>query len=245
MTDYLKNNIVFRQSAAVQYAEFYKAKAFMLGEILETDKHKFTACARETLLQYFAQGTTWLMQMERMFIRLGRGLGKKERADVVATFASMERSVHTLIKGHPQDFDPKFAKIWIEVRENNLPYISSVLDKRGDSDMFEAFENLCDFLIGYLNHTLFSLHELDTLLKNSECAPFVYVDRIDLNVAQDSGFYSTLTRLDVYRQSGLLANKKVLIKHHVDNRYVNLTTERSEAHQLLLRSLSDYEIQYL
>lgn len=245
MPDYLKNNIVFRQSAAVQYAEFYKAKAFMLGEILETDKHKFTACARETLLQYFAKGTTWLMQMERMFIRLGRGLEKKERADVVATFAAMERSVHHLIKGHPQDFDSRFAQIWIEARENNLPYISSVLDKRGDSDMFSAFENLCDFLIGYMNYTLFSLHELDTLLRNAECAPFVYVDRVDLNVAQDSGFYSTLARLEVYKKAGLIQDKKVLIKHHVDNRYVNLTAERSEAHKLLLNSLSDFEIQYL
>lgn len=245
MTDYLKNNIVFRQSAAVQYAEFFKAKAFMLAEILETNKHEFTAHARETLLQYFAQGTTWLMQMERMFIRLGRGMAKKERADVVATFASMERNVHRLMKKHAQDFDPKFAELWIEIRESNLPYISSVLDKRGDSDMLEAFENLCDFLIGYMNHTLFTLHELDTLLKNADCEPFVYVDRIDLNIAQDSGFCSALARLDVYDRAGLLENKKVCVKHHLDNRYANLTQERSDAHRQLLHSLSEYEIQYL
>ena len=57
MKGFLKNNIEFRRYTAERYADFYKAKAFMLSEILETNRHQFTAQARETLLQYFSSAT--------------------------------------------------------------------------------------------------------------------------------------------------------------------------------------------
>lgn len=247
MTGYLRNNIGFRRFTAERYAEFYKAKAFMLSQLLDGDRHDFTPQARETLLQYFASATDWLMLVERSFIRSGHGVTDRESSEhIIESFAQMERLVHKIMLENPNDFSAEFSSVWIDMRERLLPDVSRVLNKLFRSDMSESFRLIADFVIGYMNYTLFNLHEVDYLIVKRD-RPFIYTDKIDLNIMELTETCSPVVRFDAYKQHGLLTpypDVKIRVKQTLDEKYISLTAERNVAYQSLRSCLDSFDIQF-
>lgn len=248
MKGYLKNNIGFRRFTAERFADVYKAKAFMLSEILESNKHEFTAQARETLLQYLSSATDWLMLVERMYIRAGHGISsKKDTEQMIESFAQMERNVHDILLNNPEDFSAEFSSTWIDMREQVMPYASRLLNHQFSEDMFESFTRIVDFTIGYMNFTLFNLHEVDYLIvRRSE--PFIYADKIDLAMMEVCEKSIPLLRLSVYTQHRLLEpygeDIQPRAKIIIDDKFINGTEGRTRAYQELRGSLGNCDIRY-
>jgi len=241
MKGFLKNNIEFRRYTAERYADFYKAKAFMLSEILETNRHQFTAQARETLLQYFASATDWLQEVERLFIRSGTGAAPTDENGklIIETFIGMETFVHELMLENPDDFDASFTNAWIEMRTQSLAGIVNAFSLRLSPNKEEAFRLITDFTIGYMGHTMFNLHEMDYLIVKRE-RPFVYVDKLDLTVMEIDQATNPVTRWTVYSKHGLLAycpNVKMRAKYMLDDKYVCSYDLRKSAYEKLRCSL--------
>ena len=206
MKRFLKNNIEFRRYTAERYEDFYKAKAFMLSEILETNRHQFTAQARETLLQYFASATDWLQEVEKRFICSGIGATPTDEngKQIIESFIGMETYVHELMRDNPDDFDVRFSNAWIEMRQKCLPGVVNAFSLRLSLDKEETFRLITDYVIGYMQHTMFNLHEIDYLIVERE-RPFVYVDKIDLTAMEIDQVSYPVTRWETYRGHGLLA----------------------------------------
>ncbi|QQO90238.1 hypothetical protein pEaSNUABM5_00096 [Erwinia phage pEa_SNUABM_5] len=248
MKGYLKNNIGFRRFTAERFADMYKAKAFMLGEILDSNKHEFTPQARETLLQYLSSATDWLMLIERVYIRAGHGVSTRaEIEQVIETFAAMERTVHEILLNNPEDFSPEFSSTWIDMREQTMPSMSMLLNHQLSDDMFESFQNIVDFTIGYMNSTLFNLHEVDYLIVRRS-SPFIYADKIDLAAMEVCGKSMPTLRLSVYGQHRLLEpygeDVHLRAKLTIDDKFINGTESRISAYRDLRASLSQCDIRY-
>lgn len=248
MKGYLKNNIGFRRFTAERFADMYKAKAFMLGEILDSNRHEFTGQAREALLQYLSAATDWLMVAEKIYIRAGTGLtGEVDTKPIIDAFEQMERGVLEILLDNPEDFSPEFSSAWVDMREQILPFDSQLLSQQFTPDMFESFQRIVDFTIGYMNSTLFSLHEVDYLIVRRP-APFVYADRMDLAVLETTTKNLPLLRLNVYRTHRLLEpygdTLKVRAKFDINDRFINNTESRARSYQELRASLSDLDIRY-
>lgn len=237
MRPFLRNNIAFRRFTAERYAAFYKAKAFMLGQVLDSDRHEFTSQARETLLQYYSIATDWLEEIERDFIRRGRGITTKEETEAyIDRFADMERSMHSLLRENPEVFSAEFSDTWIDMRERLIPYISNVFQQQLSPSMEESFRRIAEFTIGYMNYTMFHLHEIDYIVvKRKE--PFIYVDKMDVSIMEASQVHAPKLRTDVYREHGLLKDysNPLRAKLYVDERW----TEHSEKRRLSLKSVRD------
>lgn len=243
MMGYLRNNIGFRRFTAERYSDFYKAKAFMLGEVLDSNRHEFSAAARETLLQYLSASESWLRDIERRFISTGRGVGADEDAsDILSSFADTEKDVLGLMAHHPEDFPALFCESWYEMRTEIRPYVDQILTQQFRPDMFDSFRLIAEFIIGYMNFTLFNLHEIDYILCKRE-RPFIYADKIDLTIMEFCQVSSPVLRLNAYRRNGLLDGYDVPIrvKYNIDDKYINLTEERIAAYQKLRCSLDDCE----
>ncbi|AQT28572.1 hypothetical protein YOLOSWAG_89 [Erwinia phage vB_EamM_Yoloswag] len=248
MKGYLKNNIGFRRFTAERYAEFYKAKAFMLGEILDSNRHEFTAQARETLLQYVSSATDWLMHVERLYIRAGHGISSRADTEtMIESFVQMERLVHNIMLNNPEDFSSEFTSVWIDMREKIMPYVCKLLNHQFKEDMSESFALIVDFTIGYMNYTLFNLHEVDYLIVRRP-EPFVYADKIDLALMEVSETSIPLLRASVYTSHKLLEpygeDIQLRVKHSIDEKFINGTEGRRIAYSSLRASLAECDIRY-
>lgn len=248
MKGFLKNNIEFRRYTAERYADFYKAKAFMLSEILETNRHQFTAQARETLLQYFSSATDWLQEVEKCFIRSGQGASPTDEngKQIIESFIGMETFVHELMQDNPEDFDTRFSSAWIEMRKACLAGIVNAFSLRLSPNKEEAFRLITDFVIGYMSHTMFNLHEIDYLIVERE-RPFVYVDKLDLTAMEIDQITNPITRWETYKKHGLLAYSpqvKLRAKYMLDDKYVTSYSMRKDAYEKLRCSLEQCDSQF-
>lgn len=245
MKGFLKNNIEFRRYTAERYADFYKAKAFLLSEILETNRHQFTTQARETLLQYFASATDWLQDVERRYIRNGKGCTpyEEEGKQILESFVGMETFVHKLMMENPEDFDRSFTLTWQEMRLACLPAIVNGFSLRLSVDKEESFRLITDYVIGYMQHTMFNLHEIDYLIVQRE-RPFVYVDKIDHSAMEIDQVSCPVIRKGIYEKHGMFdyAPDAVLrVKFMLDGKYVCANAQRQEAYTRLRNSLDQCE----
>lgn len=243
MSSFLKNNIGFRRYTAERYADFYKAKSFMLAEILETNRHEFTAQARETLLQYFASATDWLMSVERSFIRSGTGADPTDDSgkEIIEGFKQMEIFVHNLMRDNPEDFDSVFSEAWIDMRTACLQGIVNSFSLRLSSNMEESFRLITDFVIGYMSYTMFNLHEIDYLILQRE-RPFLYVDKIDLTVMEIDQVSNPMLRWKTYSEHKLLdycPHTNMRAKYMLDDKYISAYEIRNSAYQKLRTDLEE------
>lgn len=247
MSSFLRNNIAFRRYTAERYASFYKAKSFMLGQVLDSDRHEFTPQAREALLQYFSVATDWLMEIERDFIRRGSGISNRELTEqYIDSFAEMERSLHRLMADNPDVFSPEFVVPWTDMRERLIPYASHAFQLQLRPDMQESFRLIAEFIIGYMNYTLFNLHELDYLVVKRP-RPFIYVDKIDVTIMEITQVHAPKLRLDVYAEHGLMqpyGDQKQRAKIYVDDRWAEKTDRRKSSFRQLRQELDHCDISF-
>lgn len=246
MTGYLRNNIAFRRFTAERYIDFYKAKAFMLSEVLDSERHDFTAGAREILLQYLAASESWLRDVECRFILTGSGVVTEvDAADVLTSFADMERNVLAIMEAHPEDFPVPLYETWTDLRQEITPLIGQILTQQLRQDMSESFRLIAEFIIGYMNFTLFNLHEIDYIMCKRE-RPFIYADKIDLSIMECTGVSTPLLRADVYKRHHLLDDYEAPLraKFSIDDKYINLIEERVAAYQRLRCSLGECDSQF-
>lgn len=227
---YQRNNIAFRRVSASHFVTFYQAKQFMLGEILDNDKHSFSPTAREILLQYFSVTTDILMLVEQEFIK--RSTGTVD-SDVVDSCRNILRNglleMSNRVTLHPSDFDAKFAGIWTTILDATLDHIVSELVKVIAVDIYTSFGRLVQYVIGYLNHILYVLHEIDYLI-NDGSEPFMYLDLWDLLMQMNAGLCTNEVRLQAYLNANLIG-AHVVLKYELDDEWLGKDPQRIVAYQ--------------
>ena len=240
---YLRNNIGFRRNSAMQYAEFYSAKAFMLGEILDGEHSDlFSPSAREILLQYLSAADVLLRNIENTFIACSSGCVTPEAASRCERYAKQfVMHVHKVIDENPDDFDPVIAKPWLMASRECAPIVLDVARQYIDGDISTAFASVMRFATRYLNHIMFALHELMCLVHKER--PILYLSVIDIHVQVKKSFSLPSVRLEAYRRAGLLddhAELKVL--REVEDDYLKADERRWVAYRTILESVSIFNI---
>ena len=244
---YLRNNIVFRRSSAAHFATFYHAKSLLLGQVLDSDTHTFSSTAREILLQYFSVTTEVLMKIEIEFIKSNSIITDKLTTTCASLLCEGLANMKTVIEDNPSDFDPKLTNIWVPILDATLPRISYRLATLIHDNIYESFGTLVNYCVGYLNHILYVLHEIDYLCYNG-AEPFMYLDKWDIKMKVDEKLSTNEIRLSSYMASGLLnADKKFVLKSEIDSEWLERDSQRIAAYQyavdLFHRNNLDVEIQ--
>lgn len=243
MSKYLRNNIGFRRSSAAQYAGFYGAKAYLLGEILDGPKSNiFSPTAREILLQYFSAMELLLRDIEVAFIACGDGVITDVAVETCkASAREFSSSLRQIIEDNPQDFDPVFAGPWAAVVSESATPIMDVARSIIAGDIESAFCMAVSFCTIYLNHVMFVLHELVCLLNGD--APILYLSDIDVKVQARKSYSLARARLIVYRTFNLLADDaEIKVLCEFDDATVREDERSMVAYRALLDSVSTYPL---
>lgn len=216
MIPFIRNNIELREVTSRSLADFLMSKSYMLGEVSARTHHTFSKTSKEILLQSYRIWTDWLFGLEELCIAT-EGIEFDENALVHAIdLAKLKnKELRDLFESNEEDFDPKFTSVWVKLQEFRRPYsrleLASALKGRRLSS---AYKEVTLWLIQYMNHLLFNLHEIDYILYHERGAtyrPFVYVDNADISFYLSSKV-SVLERLNVYKSEGILDSSDLILK---------------------------------
>ena len=243
MSRYLKNNIGFRRVSACQFMAFFNAKAFMLGEILDGPKSSiFSPTSREILLQYFSAAGSLLFDIERTLIQCHDGVVSPKAVEdgekLVLVFVSR---MHEIIDSNPADFDPAFAKVWLDISRATMQPLLDTAKPLLDGDIATAFAAVTNFTLTYLNYIMFVLHELTCLVAGE--SPILYLSQIDVMVQAGNSFCLPSARLAAYSKSGMLSdNAELKVLREVDETYLRTDERKVVAFRTIIESIAVYNV---
>ena len=243
MSRYLKNNIGFRRVSACQFMAFFNAKAFMLGEILDGPKSSiFSPTSREILLQYFSAAGSLLFDIERTLIQCHDGVVSPKAVEdgekLVLAFVSR---MHKIIDSNPADFDPAFAKVWLDISRATMQPLLDNAKPLLDGDIATAFAAVTNFTLTYLNYIMFVLHELTCLVAGEK--PILYLSQIDVMVQAGNSFCLPSARLAAYSKSGMLSdNSELKVLREVDETYLRTDERKVMAFRTIIESIAVYNV---
>lgn len=243
MSRYLKNNIGFRRVSACQFMAFFNAKAFMLGEILDGPKSSiFSPTSREILLQYFSAAGTLLFDIERTLIQCHDGVvSEKAVEDGEKLVIAFVTRMHEIIDTNPADFDPAFAKVWLEISRTTMHPILDSAKPLLDGDIATAFAAVTNFTLTYLNYVMFVLHELTCLVAREK--PILYLSQLDVVVQAGKSFCLPSARLAAYARSGMLdSHAELKVLREVDETYLRTDERKLMAYRTIMESIAVYNI---
>ena len=242
MSKYLRNNIGFRRVSAAQMASFYQSKSFMLGEILDGRRaNSFSPTAREILLQYFSAMELLLHRVEKEFIACHDGVITDHAIERCKGNAQdFSTTLKAIIADNPDDFDPMIAGPWLAVSKEYASHMMDLASSLVRGEITTAFCSITAFALSYLNHVMFTLHELTCLVNKED--PCLYISEIEIRVQVRKAISLAAARMSIYNRLGLIeegADLKVLCE--VDNG--NSPTDRGLlALRTILDSVSDYKL---
>lgn len=198
----------------------------MLGEVSAKTHHTFSKTSKEILLQTYRIWTEWLFGLEEICVATPDSEFSEDALIEAVDLARLKnKELKDLFQSNSDDFDPKFTEVWVELQEFRRPYSRFELARalRGRR-LSSAYTEVTLWLITYMNHLMFNLHEIDYLLYHERGAtfkPFVYIDNADTSFFI-SGNFSICTRLKLYRDKGLLPqNAELHVKQASDDAYEN------------------------
>jgi len=242
VSKYLRNNIGFRRVSAAQMASLYQSKSFMLGEILDGRKaNSFSPTAREILLQYFSAMELLLQRVEKAFIACHDGVVTDHTIVQCREYAQdFSTTLRSIISENPDDFDPVIATPWLAITREYANHMMDLASSLVRGEITTAFCSITAFALSYLNHVMFTLHELTCLVNEED--PCLYISEIEVRVQVKKVTSLAATRMSVYNRMGLIssgADLKVLCE--VDNGN-NPTDHGLLALRVILDSVSDYNL---
>jgi len=215
---FIKNNINFRQVSALAQSNFLRSKSFMLNEVLKSEKHVFSSTSKEILLQTYKVWTDLLIVTEDFFVSNSKSVCDAEALDFLNSEA--KKRVEVLRKhfvSKPEWFDQEFINVWLEIQDSRKVQLKQTLSHTAlNESATSAYNSMTLHLISFMNHVLFTLHEIDYLLyfnDREDFLPFVYIDTVDVNFNIATGNCYSSTRIDIYRALNLLNTETIEIKN--------------------------------
>jgi len=163
---FVKNNIKFRQVSSLAQSDFLRSKSFMLNEVQKAEKHIFSSTAKEILLQTYKVWTDLLMVAEDFFVTNSKTVCDAESLEFLF-FEARKRNeeLRKHLVDNPEWFDREIINVWLEVQEARKEQVKESLYKQALGQAAStAYTNMTTYLITFMNHILFTLHEVDYLL---------------------------------------------------------------------------------
>ena len=246
MIPFIRNNIELREVTSLSLSNFLSSKSFMLGQVSRSEPHKFSKTAKEILLQSYRIWTEWLFGLEEICIEVQQNIFSDEAMEHAIKLAELKsKELQDLFLANPVEFNPKFASLWIEILDGRKPYsLAELRSAMRGHRVSEAYKEVTLWLIAYMNHLLFNLHEIDYLMfcESDDKRPFIYLDEVDVNFYMSSEL-SVLSRVKLYEKAGLLNTteldlKRVLRKQVLANSESS-KGEKARVAESLIKQLTD------
>lgn len=210
---FYRNNIKFRQVSSSVQAQFLNSKSFVLQEMTGQD-YLFSETSRDVMLHVYKVWTTVLMECEEYFVKEG----KEDLTGRMLEHVSFEinqklQAFAQHLRHHTEYYDERFITPFLRVSEEVhkdliLRFNTAFVGQK----IILAYKDLGLLAINHLNHLLFVLHEIDTMVYKADCSPFVYIDSVDIKALSCFGKSYPNNRLQIYRETNILNTYDIALR---------------------------------
>lgn len=171
---YHENNIEFRIASADAISKFKATQAHSFLQVCRKE-FEFDISAREVVLLSYDRFSTWLMKMEKIFLREEKRKPSKALHDLVtSSFTEELRQIESVCLENPTTFSTGIIE-FLKVIHSYAPTMMKIgVDIAFEGNPARAFSQLAGYTSDYLQHVLISMHEFNNnLVLRKE--PFVCV----------------------------------------------------------------------
>lgn len=171
---YQENNIEFRIASADAISKFKATQAHSFLQVCRKE-FEFDISAREVVLLSYDRFSTWVMKMEKIFLREERRKPSKALHDLVmTTFTEELRQIESVCIENPSIFSQGVVD-FLKVIHSYAPVLMKTgIDSAMDGTPARAFSQIAGFVSDYLQHVLISMHEFNNNLVLGK-EPFVCI----------------------------------------------------------------------
>jgi len=210
---FYRNNIKFRQVSSSVQAQFLNSKSFVLQEMTGQD-YKFSETARDIMLHVYKVWTTVLMDCEEYFVKEGNeNITDKMLEHISFEINQKLQAFEQHLKHYPEYYDKKFIVPFMFVsKEVHKDLIIRFNGAFVGQKIILAYKDLGLLAINHLNHLLFVLHEIDTMVYKADSQPFVYIDAVDIRALNSFGKSYPNNRLSIYRECNILTTFEIALR---------------------------------
>lgn len=182
-------------------SNFKRAQFQMINEVQTIDRFAFSRTSRDLLLQTFSYWSKWLVDLEDHFI--GLESDRVDESTITFTNLNLYDTTMELVSFADQNdsgmYDPHVIEMWEKVFPKEVSmFIKSFGQKVCGLTISEAYSVAVNMATLFLNHHLFVLQEIDSLISD-KVVDFIALDRFDLNLFIDHLDNLPKTRLEVYQ----------------------------------------------
>jgi len=191
------DKLSFRITSSKWLENFKSSQTFALHQSANADI-PFQAATQEILIELYDSWFLWIVSVESAMSRK-TSFAQADRHELIKSAMTNQAQLYKVWGANPL-LDQKLAALWIRAYKPVMETYIDFIRKIEAPTTVECFGKLTEKLLGFLQHCLFTLHEIDHLLYNPKVAGFISVD--------DYG-------CDVYNQQGrdLLGERLRLYKH--------------------------------
>lgn len=199
---YRENNIDFRIASADAIGKFKTTQAHSFLQVCRKE-FDFDLSSREVVLLSYDRFSSWLMQMEKAFLREEQKMPSKKLRDLaVSTFADELFKIEGICMENDRVFSGAVVEFLKVIHSYAIPIMCDGVDRALDASSPRAFANLATLVSDYLQHVLISMHEFNNniVLKKE---PFLCVARFCLvqrSVKTSCSLISLRTRAAYFRK---------------------------------------------
>ena len=241
---YTSNNIRLRQSTAMAVSNFKHAQAQLLGFVTDSTNHKFSSTAREVLLLSYSEMFDWIVFLEKAIIKTGPTVQSNLKVEAEKELDIVIKNIHLTVRNYPQYFEPNFVQTWLKVWEDEVSLLKNFLiSKLREGNSAPVFVEVVSTVTQYMNHLLYTLHEIDFIRQIMESGsdsetPFIAIDLMDVELRKTFNTVSPTKRLKKYRALGLVSDS-IVIKCYLSKDLLEGSSVLSALYEELLHSIRD------
>lgn len=225
----------FRITSSKWLESFKASQTFALNQMARGDK-QFQISSQELLLDLYDRWFHWLVSTEQLLGKAGR-LGDTERRELI-------REAVNLLACSKQEWmqddliEAKLKTLWLSAYQPAHEAYVAHLRKLEGCDAGSAFAQIAERLLGLLQHCLFTLHEVDSILHKPQERAFISVDDYDCTVYNQQGRDLLTERLRLYQRECLAVRgttESWHIKRYADGAMASGLLSQLENHLQLAR----------
>lgn len=191
------NTMSFRITSSKWLEAFKASQTFALNQMVRGDQ-QFQISSQELLVDLYDRWFQWLMAVEKLLAKSGK-LATAERAELITSATALGAAAR---QGWMQDvsLEVKLKTLWMRAyrpaHEAYVAHLRNLPNCRAD----EAFGMVCERLLGLMQHSLLTLHEVDSMLHKPTERAFISVDDYGCAVYNQQGRDLLSERLRLYQR---------------------------------------------
>jgi hypothetical protein len=189
------DKLSFRITSSKWLENYKSAQTFALHQSMNAEI-PFQTVTQEVLIDLYDSWFVWISEVEAQ-LSTKQVFSQEDRRELLKSAIAQQAQLYREW-GSNTLLDTKLVTLWVRAYKPVVESFVAFIRKTETVCVLECFGTIAEKLLGFLQHCLFTLHEIDQLLYNPKISGFISVDDYGCDVYNQQGRDLLGERLRLY-----------------------------------------------